>query len=657
MSSQTALESMGKPYSEEIASLSGTLSWAAAESVEGLVAALSPSFGRPLLAIGSGGSLTACHFVATLHRRLARQPARVCTPLAFLEEGACGAECAWFISAGGSNADILKAFAVSVQAEPRVMGVLCGNHSSPLARAAEACAYCDLALFDLPTGKDGFLATNSLLGFCLLLTRAYDILFSGETRKFNPSKLLCDTVLQGANAIAEEFSRVERVLERQTLVVLHGAATRAAACDLESRFTEAALGCVQVADYRNFAHGRHHWLAKNAEQSGIVAFIGSEERELASRTLAILPKTVPALQIALSPDWQQGALEAVVISQRLAQWKGDLRRIDPGRPGVPPFGHEIYELDYDICKGSGSSGNVDASTRAILERKIRQTVERPATLEVMEDWLRDLNEYRMKLRKANFAAVVFDYDGTLVGPKKRTEPPESDIARELVRLVVSGITVGIATGRGVSVRDALRRVLLEKHWGNVHVGYYNGAEVAPLSDDSSPRREGPMCEELAIVARGLHAHRELAILAKQTDRRHQITLEPKKAVAPSALWALANEVVRTIGIQGVRVVQSDHSADVLAPGVSKRNVVGRVWSLVGQSLAEPICIGDRGCWPGNDFELLAGSHSLSVDEVSGAADRCWNLASPATRGVEAAKEYLLRLRPHESGRGVAFIVD
>jgi hypothetical protein len=118
---------MGKPYSEEIASLSGTLSWAAAESVERLVAALSPSFGRPLLAIGSGGSLTACHFVATLHRRLARQPARVCTPLAFLEEGACGGESAWFISAGGSNADILKAFVASVQAEPRVMGALCGS--------------------------------------------------------------------------------------------------------------------------------------------------------------------------------------------------------------------------------------------------------------------------------------------------------------------------------------------------------------------------------------------------------------------------------------------------------------------------------------------------------------------------------------------------
>jgi HAD superfamily hydrolase (TIGR01484 family) len=648
---------MGKAYSEEIIGLAGTLSWAAAGSIERLVAALSPSFGRPLVAVGSGGSLTACHFMAMLHRRVARQPARVCTPLTFLQEGACGAESAWFISAGGSNTDILKAFAASVNAEPRVMGALCGNPSSPLARAAEACSYCDLALFDLPAGKDGFLATNSLLAFCVLLMRAYETLLSGETQVFNPSTMLRNAVGPGANAIADEFSRIERVLERQTLIVLHGAVTQAAACDVESRFTEAALGWVQVADYRNFAHGRHHWLAKNAEQSAVVAFIGPEERDLASKTLTILPKSVPALQIALSGDWKQAALEAVAISQRLAQWKGELRGIDPGRPGVPHFGHQIYELEYDSHKTRGCSGSVDASTRAILERKTGQTVERLSALGVMEEWLRDLNAYRSKLRNANFAAVVFDYDGTLVGPKKRTEPPEFGVARELARLVGTGVTVGIATGRGVSVRDALRRVLPKEHWGNVHIGYYNGAEIAVLSDDSAPHREGTMCEELKVVARELHAHRELVILAKQTERPHQITLEPRKAVAENALWALANDVVRTIGIPGVRVVRSSHSADVLAPGVSKRNVVERVWSLAGQSLAEPICIGDRGRWPGNDFELLSGRHSLSVDEVSGAADRCWNLASPTTRGVETAKEYLVRLQPHESGRGVAFIID
>lgn len=646
---------MGKPYSEEIAGLAGTLSWATEAGIEHLVAALAPSFGMPLVAVGSGGSLTACHFMATLHRRVARRPARVCTPLAFLQEGACEGETAWFISAGGSNSDILKAFAASVEAEPRTMGVLCGDLSSALASGAQACTYCDAALFDLPAGRDGFLATNSLLAFCVLLTRAYERLQFGEMPAFKASALL--QKLAGSRAIADDFTNVQRVLERETLIVLHGSASRAAACDLESRFTEAALGHVQAADYRNFAHGRHHWLAKHEQKSGVVAFIDHEESALASRTLEILPPSVPALRILLSSDWQHAGLEAILISIRLAQWKGALNGIDPGRPGVPSFGHRIYELEYDNQEVRNLPVKFDAATRSLLERKAGQTLEQLAALGVMNDWLADLSAYRKKLGSAHFAAVVFDYDGTLVGPTKRTEPPEAEVAGQLVRLLELGVIIGIATGRGASVRDALRRVLPKEWWSKVDIGYYNGAVIAALSDDSAPPREGVMCEELEVVVRELRAHRELGALAKLTQRPYQITLEPKRALADNVLWTLANDVVRTLGIPGVRVVRSSHSADVLAPGVSKRNVVEHVWKRGGRSLAEPLCIGDRGRWPGNDFELLAGPHSLSVDEVSGARDRCWNLAPPKTRGVEAAKDYLYRLQPRESGRGVAFVAE
>ena len=649
---------MGKPYSEEMADLGRTLMWAESANVERLVEALASSYGKPLLAVGSGGSLTACYLMSTLHRRLAGQPARVGTPLEILQENACQAESTWFISSGGSNADILNAFAASVQAEPRVVGVLCANASSPLARAAESCSYCELASFELPTGPDGFLATNSLMAFCVLLVRAYESLFSGENaRAFSRSSLMRALTEQDGRAIADDFSRIERVLARQTLIVLHGAATRAAAYDVESRFTEAALGCVQTADYRNFAHGRHHWLAKHGGQSGVVAFVGPEERALASSTLAVLPEDIPTLRIELSPDWHHAALEALVVAQRLAQWAGHLRKIDPGQPGVPPFGHLIYELHYDPSESRVRNAKLDDWKRAVIERKAKQSVEKLLALAALEEWLHDFESYQSKLRQTIFAAVVFDYDGTLVGPTKRTEPPEARIAQELTRLLEAGMFIGIATGRGVSVRKALRAVLQQQYWPNVIVGYYNGAEISPLCDDTVPNRDTPMSDELSIVARELRAHRELGIVATQTDRSSQITLEPRRAIGENVLWRIANDVISTLGIPGVRVVRSSHSADVLAPGVSKRNVVGRVWELVGKRHAEPLCIGDRGCWPGNDFELLSGPHSLSVDEVGGAADRCWNFARAGTRGVDATKEYLVRLRPHESGRGLAFKVD
>lgn len=275
--------------------------------------------------------------------------------------------------------------------------MLCGDSSSALARAAQACAYCEVALFDLPAGKDGFLATNSLLAFCVVLARAYEGLQSGKTPPFYASALL--QKLAGSPAMPDEFAHVRQVLERETLIVLHGSASGAAAWDLESRFTEAALGHVQTADYRNFAHGRHHWLAKHGQQSGVVAFVGHEESALAAKTLEIIPSGIPALRIRLSTDWKQAGLEAIAASLRLAQWKGTLRGIDPGRPGVPPFGHLMYELEYDCEEVRNGVAKIDEADRAPLERKTGQALERLAALGSMQEWLDDLNAYRRKRAK------------------------------------------------------------------------------------------------------------------------------------------------------------------------------------------------------------------------------------------------------------------
>ena len=54
------------------------------------------------------------------------------------------------------------------------------------------------------------------------------------------------------------------------------------------------------------------------------------------------------------------------------------------------------------------------------------------------------------------------------------------MTNELIRLLDVGIHLGIATGRGKSVREALQASLPETLWPLVFVGYYNGAEVAAL---------------------------------------------------------------------------------------------------------------------------------------------------------------------------------
>src|SRR5207249_1115932 len=62
----------------------------------------------------------------------------------------------------------------------------------------------------------------------------------------------------------------KRLWQKDTLVILFSPAIQAAALDIESKFSEAALGTTQLADFRNFAHGRHNWLAKRGDSTAVL---------------------------------------------------------------------------------------------------------------------------------------------------------------------------------------------------------------------------------------------------------------------------------------------------------------------------------------------------------------------------------------------------
>jgi hypothetical protein len=53
------------------------------------------------------------------------------------------------------------------------------------------------------------------------------------------------------------------------------------------------LGSVQVADFRHFAHGRHHWIAKHRGETAVLAMICDDDRQIAESTLALIPSSVP----------------------------------------------------------------------------------------------------------------------------------------------------------------------------------------------------------------------------------------------------------------------------------------------------------------------------------------------------------------------------
>jgi hypothetical protein len=435
------------------------------------------------------------------------------------------------------------------------------------------------------------------------------------------------------------------VWRRSTTVVLHGPNARVGAVDLESKFTEAALGNLHYADWRNFAHGRHHWLAKRGDQSSIVALIGEDDERLAERTLALIPENIPIARINLPGSPPAVALGALIASLQVTAWAGEARGIDPGQPGVPEFGRRLYNLRLPRRAKAQSSG----AEIAAIERKAFTSYAALARRGQLGFWQNAYSRFVRKLREAAFAGVVLDYDGTVVDARTRTLPLGEDIARALVGLIENGFMLAIATGRGKSVRQSLRQAFPEALWPGITVGYYNGFDISSLSDDAAPNGSARSSATLAAIACRLRALPEVALCAEQTDRAHQITLEPRHALREDHLWLLAQQAILSEGAAGVQVVRSSHSIDIIEGERAKGAVVDSMRERVGDGAI--LCVGDRGRWPGNDHELLAEPFSLSVDEVSLDPTTCWHLGPAGSRGPSVLLGYLERLRLH-NGRFV-----
>lgn len=618
---------MGKPFRTELDMLPSTYDWARHFPVDSLVDTVRRSR-LPLLAIGSGGSFTTAHLAAALHVRQYGLPAVPSTPLeASRSEIDLRETAVLLLTAGGKNPDILGAFDNLARREPRRLSVVCATTGSKLAAAVHRYPTVELCEFELPAGRDGFLATNSLLASGVILARAYATV--GRQDLALPAKFgaLC----------GQAYGEIDysRLLSRPTLLVLHAPALKTVAIEIESKFIEAALGNVQVADFRQFAHGRHHWLAKRGEESAVLAL--SIESDPADETLGLLPKSVPSMVLNLPHDGPVACLAGIVQAFDLVRQAGVARDIDPGDPGVPSFGRELYNLNVFTRSRPARAGSL-AAPEVAIERKTRTVASTPP-----EVWRGAHAAFLDRLAKARVAAIVADYDGTLCDEARRFDPLSSEVAEELTRLLRLGLHLGVATGRGQSVRKQLRKAVPEEFWHRVIVGYYNGSDIGLLSEGDRPDGTEAVLEPLKQVAELLLRLQPFLGIELPELRRNQITLK-SDAFSVEQLWQRVQGLVAPHLFPAVIVLRSGHSVDVLAPGVSKLAVVKRIGDIANCEENEVLCIGDQGCWPGNDHALLGTPLSLSSNIVSADPERCWNLAPAGVRESQATLGYLQLLK-------------
>jgi hydroxymethylpyrimidine pyrophosphatase-like HAD family hydrolase len=635
---------LGKPYSQELKQLPETYDWARRQDILPVANIASSSSTLPVIAVGSGGSLTVAHFTTRLHQHFARRIAKAVTPLDIVEsKKSVKNSSVILLTAGGRNPDVIGAFKNIVLEEPQILSIVGSKADSPLSKVASAFHYVNTYNYSLPAGKDGFLATNSTMAASVLLYRAWEKALSNKEKlpeSFADLLSSSGEIDSSVNSLSENCLPL---LKKDVWIVLYGPSTSSAAIDLESKFTEAGLGVVQLADYRNFAHGRHYWLSKHKNSTGVLALMTNEDEVIAKKTLELIPDYIPKSIINVPHSGVIADLSGIGLVLYLVDFVGKARGIDPGRPGVPLFGSKIYRIN------AFKTGKLKISE---FDKKIEDTsIERKTNLSVQE--LEDRGEIRFwrnayesfikSLTSVSYKAIIFDYDGTLCDMHNRYKFMSDAISSQLVRILKSGVTVGVATGRGRSVKEALREKIPNSLWSKMVIGYYNGAENGLLSDDLCPNREALPCEEILAIKNILDENlKQFSDNVKEISYRYkQITIEIKSFASVSSIFDMVQQVINQLNLPGVKILFSTHSIDILAPGVSKISTLDYVEKSIELNDSEGIlCIGDSGKWPGNDYDLLGTPFSLSVEMVSSSISTCWNIAPPGIRGTQATEYYL-----------------
>ncbi len=618
---------MGKPFNNELMSLKSTVEWADKQDVSHLTTFLfQQRRSQPLACIGSGGSLSACHYASLLCKQRNGVLSTAMTPLELMYSGreVIRGSKLFYLSASGKNKDIVNAIKYGVKYNETGMMSLSLRKNNPTEQLLECypkvLRWCE----EIPSGKDGFLATNSLLATFALLCRSYDSDPVTEVLHFDEGY---------------SVNRDINLAGIENFIVLYSAAGESVAKDIESKLTEAALGAALLSDYRNFGHGRHHWFAKRRANSCIIALVTPVEKELAMKTVSCLPADIPVIYIESKLNFPKSSVDLLIKAFRFVQDLGEARGIDPGKPGVPSYGRTLYNLNY--FKLTNNILPSESTQDVAVKRKLG--VAGCENVQLWEYYRKAYKNFVNQLNKSCFTTIAFDYDGTLSAPdhvSRYTERLCDEMKTALENLLSNGVKIRVATGRGQSVGKVLRNSINETYWSQIKIGYYNGACLCTLDESKELEiwKTHPLNAELKTLEETLRQRLPSdSINYKLMKRNQQLSIEEVATETDSEIiYATCCEIIWDKQLMGIHVWRSSHSMDVVVyHETSKLNVV--------QDKEHTLCIGDYGCLDGNDYELLTCKASLSVDRVSHNADCCWNIVPSGIQGIEATLYYLSHL--------------
>ncbi|WP_454151508.1 hypothetical protein [Microbacterium lacticum] len=602
-----------RDYAAAIAQLDGTYQSAIEDPRDELLdAARFHLGGRALVTIASGGATAVAVAAARFWRRQTGRPARVLSPLAFVEQaGRIGAEAVLIFSARAKHPD--SGFAVQHALAQSLPVVLVTERDR--AELTGSLADPRIVVVTIPAQhNDGFLATSSVLSMATVAAR-----------------------LVGASLPPHlDIPTLPPLKGTPRLLVLHTDVGHPAAVDVETRMNELGIADVQLADARTFAHGRHVGLYRRLADTVVVALRDGPSAQVLDKTIASLPRGASVLWVRADGDTDAGrTLTLLAAVMQLPKSPAAAARINPARPPVPHFGRALYHLSY--------KRSFPVRPITPIDRKLAAAGFGPADLAARSLYEESRKAWVGLLRRERFRGLVLDYDGTVVATNARYSLPSEQMQSQFVRLIGAGLAVSFATGRGDSLYRDLRSWLPSELWSGVHLGLHNGSWQQRLDETLTEPVDKPS-DHLAELAANLRPFETAGLLSMRINSS-QISVASTAALAnPRDLASIVTAVAGSS--LTLRIAASAHSVDVVQEPSGKSHFFRRFRELHGECLA----VGDQGHVGGNDFEMLHEAPlSITVDSCSPSLTHCWNLETRTATGPDALLGVLSRLRATSSG--------
>ena len=617
-----------------------TLDLVAGHDAGSIAAALTRGTSSHALAIGSGGSAVAAEYLMRCRDTLGLGPTTVATPMqGVLDHHRLDATEAWLFSAGGDNPDACAVAQALVDRGAATINLVTRN---PHGAAAAIVASSGGTIHTVPVAdvKDGYLATHSLLAMTTALLIASHVVSrepgaATEALHMVASHLLSSREAENRDLLAKRWTGLRPT---DTIIIAADPSLRPIATLLDTSLWEASLCPVQTTDFRNLAHGRHAWLHHRPDDTIVLALTAVNSRAAWSAIETVLPDRIRHDAVDYGSGGRLGNLLGIIDGLSHIEALGEVLGVDPGKPGIGEFGRAIYD--------DRSLEATAIELRPRLRHKRAAIYKADGPLADHPNFVAIGHQRLEALAAATFGGIVFDYDGTIVTTEGRFDPPSQEVVDELVRLHRAGVRLGIATGRGGSAGEDLRKVLPPDVLSSLLIGYYNGGHLrtADVDIDVDPPEQDP---SIAATAAWLNERDDLFVDKEFKAGPVQIGVDMDNLCHPYRFLIDMADCPQ-VGSGKVRISASGHSFDIIPAKSCKSAIVDAMRRGTGMGAAV-WCFGDSGSRSGNDHTLLAHPHGISVGEVCGAADGCWSLFGGAVTGPDALLRMLRALVASPSG--------